>query len=157
VRQVFQENAPLLRLLGPEHEAELLATSLIEYENLPPGGDSALVCNTLVRSLDTGETLGVMELYRGYPSTTALYIGALFLRPTVQRMGYGAEVVRHLKQRAAAAGFDSLYAAIGLYNWPALRFWLAMGFTRATRVAGDEQCGADRFAVLELVHDLPTG
>ena len=152
--QVFHENEETLFLLGPGYESDTLTHELVTCSGLPPGGVQQNVLNTIVTCRETGETLGVLELYRGYPTEDALYIGGLFLRPSWQGKGVGAEMVEHLKGVALRAGYRMIYAAVGMKNWPALRFWLAVGFSRVTKISGDGTFGESRFAIMELVHDL---
>lgn len=154
IRRVFAANADLFRLLETARDPEDMATSLLRLESLPPGGDPKRAWTAMIRPRETDGLHGILALYRGHPHPEALYIGGLYLLPDVHRQGLGAEIVRHLQAITPAQGFRTLYAGIGLKNWPALRFWLAMGFNRVTKMSGDDVHDDANFANIELVHDL---
>ena len=154
IRDVFAENRETLALLGPLEAPEELAGRLIAAPDLPPGGSVAYTRNAVIQCRATQVGLGVLELYRGYPDAQTLYIGGLFLRPAWQGRGLGSEIVAALKRSARAAGYQRLGAAVGLKNWPALRFWIAAGFTQIGHVRGDAAYGPERFANLGLLYDL---
>ena len=39
---------------------------------------------------------------------------------------------------------------MGLRNWPALGFWIRLGYDRITGLSGDRQFGEGKYAVIEL-------
>jgi hypothetical protein len=44
--------------------------------------------------------------------------------------------------------------AVGLKNWPALRFWTKQGYDTVTMIGGDQAYAADHYAVIELQKSL---
>ena len=154
VTQIFEEIAPLTRLLGPPRSAADIAAEYVGEPDVPPGGSAAFVVSAVVRVRETGACAGVLQLYRGYPDAGTLWIGGLFLRPGWQGRGRGSEVVDHLGDRARDAGYHSLGAGVGLKNWPALRFWVGRGFTQVKSVVGDREHGPERFADMGLLRRL---
>ncbi len=157
VEIIYRENHLVLDWLGTEQNYSKMAKEVVLCSELPPGGAQEYVYNTVIRHRETQKLLGILECYQGYPEKNALYIGALFLRPCTHRQGFGMEVVDHLVSAAFGVGYGEVYAAVGLKNWPALRFWLAAGFTRATKVSGDAEYKDSTFAVIELVRDVSGG
>ncbi len=154
VTQIFEELAPLTRLLGPPRAAADIADEYVGEPEVPPGGSATFVVSVVLRSCETGAGVGVLQLYRGYPDAGTLWIGGLFLRPVWQGRGLGREVVDHLGERARDAGYHSLGAGVGLKNWPALRFWVARGFIQVKSVVGDREHGPERFADMGLLRRL---
>ncbi len=148
ISEVFADNRPTLAVLG-EATPEELATEFVARTDLPPGGRRGDEQRLLLLG-PGGGVLGVLGCHWGYPGATCLYIGSLFLRLCHQRRGVGRDVVETLEAAAAADGFDEFRVAVGLKNWPALRFWLAMGYSQLTKVVGDDAHGPHAFAVVEL-------
>jgi GNAT superfamily N-acetyltransferase len=152
VAAVYEDLADLLPLLGEQGPGEV-ARAEVRHRHLPPGGDARNERTFRVDDTD-GRTVGVLSVYGGYPSPATIYIGSLFLVKARQRGGDGRRIVRALERRAADAGYRETRAAVGLRNWPALRFWTRVGYTRVTNVAGDAEFGEGRHAVIELARRL---
>lgn len=154
IEAVFRELQDVTVLLGPETPAEI-AREAVSGQDLPPGGHARHERSFLVWRED--RPIGFLSVYGGYPTSRSLYIGSLFLVPVAQRGGHGKALVDFLENAARAHGFCELRAAIGLRNWPALRFWHRCGFDRVTRVSGDETYGQGKFAVIELTRSWADG
>lgn len=154
ITAVYDDLADLMRLLGPARPAADMARSMLDKAELPPGGAAEFARVRVIEHARTGELLGVLEYYCGYPSPDSLYIGSLFLLQRHHRNGYGAEVEAALAQLARDAGYRFLYAGVGLRNWPALRFWTARDYREITKIAGAAHYAPDSFAVIELRRTL---
>ena len=154
---VLEDLADLMRLLGPPRPAADAARDMLAKAELPPGGAAEFARTRVIEDARTGALLGVLEYYCGYPSPDSLYIGSLFLLQQHHRRGYGAEVEAALARLARDAGYRSLYAGVGLRNWPALRFWTARGYREVTKIAGAAHHAPGSFAVIELRRTLARG
>ncbi|MCB1765879.1 MAG: GNAT family N-acetyltransferase [Candidatus Competibacteraceae bacterium] len=150
VATILAENRSIFPLLGPERVLERLALSVLRHDKLPPNGHSAHENSFLIRNKGDDELLGLLSVYRGYPTTETLYIGHIFIRPRWQRRGIGREVITELERRASRAGYQEIRIAVGLRNWPALRFWIALNYDRITQVIGDLECHEHTYADIEL-------
>jgi len=123
----------VLDFTGP---AENTAHAMITHQDLPPGLTPDQARTQLIFKKGRDEAIGVMAYYLGYPTPNTLYIGDFYLRPAWQRQGLGREVAIHLVEQATARGFTQLRLAINFGNWPALKFWVSLGFTHITQVVG---------------------
>lgn len=154
VTRIFAENLSIVRWLGPERDPGVLARDAVFAETLPPGGRRDDELGWLIRDNDTGEALGLLQVHVHYPADESAYIGALFFVPDAQEDGRGREIVQAIHDRLQSAGAIEARVAVGLRNWVALRFWLAMGYESIAKVSGDEAYGAGAFASLELVRRI---
>jgi len=150
VALLFGELEPVLLWLGPRRPIREIALELIEKRELPPEGNPDRALTALIQDPADSCLLGVLEYYCGYPEEDCLYIGSLFLSPRCQGKGYGSEIETAIAQAALERGYRWIYLAVGILNWPALRFWTGRGFTEITFVSGDEAFGPGKFAVIEL-------
>ncbi|MCP5197043.1 MAG: GNAT family N-acetyltransferase [Gammaproteobacteria bacterium] len=154
VATVLAENRTVFPLLGPENDLERLALSVLRHDKLPPNGHSAHENSFLIRNKSDDELLGLLSVYRGHPMTETLYIGHFFLRPRWQRRGIGREVTAELERRAGRAGYQEIRVVVGLRNWPALRFWIALNYDHIIKVVGDLECREHTYADIELAKSL---
>lgn len=154
VATVLAENCAVFPLLGPERDLERLALSILRHDRLPAQGHSAHENSFLIRNRSDDELLGLLSVYRGHLHTETLYISHLFLRPRWQRRGIGREVLTELERRAARVGYRETRATVGLRNWPALRFWVALNYDRIIHVVGDPEHREHAYADLELAKTL---
>lgn len=156
VQQVFSENSDVLELLGEPEPPLKLAQQFVSYASLPPGGVRWREQRFLIQDSEDSETVGILSVYFGYPTPETIYIGTLFLRPMCQRRGFGCEVVGELERRAVQMGFSGARAAVGLKNWPALRFWTKCGYSRIAKIKGEAEYGPAGTANVELEKDIST-
>jgi ribosomal protein S18 acetylase RimI-like enzyme len=154
VATILAENRAVFPLLGAERDPERLALSVLRHDKLPPNGHSAHENNFLIRNKSDEELLGLLSVYRGYPTTETLYIGHIFMRPRWQRRGIGREVTEELERRAERAGYREIRVAVGLRNWPALRFWIALNYDRITQIVGDPEYREHTYADIELAKSI---
>lgn len=151
--KIYEENAAVLALLAP-YEPASWARLLAEAQALPPEGCPEHLHSYLIYDRGGSRLLGLLSVYCGHPTPDSLRVNDLFLRPAVQRQGYGCELVTGLERAAARLGAAWLYLDVGLKNWPSLRFWLACGYTQIVRMFGDQNHGSQAFANLELRKEL---
>ncbi len=153
--QVYEENAAVLALLA-SYEPASWARLLAEAQALPPEGHVEHLHSYLVYDRSGSRLLGLLSVYCGHPTPDSLKLNDLFVRPAVQRQGYGCELVAGLERAAARLGARWVYLDVGLKNWPSLRFWISCGYTQIVRMFGDPQHGSQSFANLELCKELPS-
>lgn len=89
-----------------------------------------------------------------YPQVRTLYIGELFLHPSVQGRGLGREVCLRLEELCRKASLRRIRVGVALRNWNALRFWIKLGFLDVTGMSGDRVFAPDAYAFLELQRKL---
>jgi ribosomal protein S18 acetylase RimI-like enzyme len=154
IANVFSENQETLKLLMARPSPERLAQGLVTRQSLPPNGEPDRLLPFLAFNKAQNEVLGIVSVYCGYPNEDTLYLGDLFIRPDWQGQRFGTEIVSALEQAAAKAGFREVRLAVGLKNWPALRFWMGMGYNRITSISGSRRFAPDAFANLELSKSL---
>ncbi|MCB1769229.1 MAG: GNAT family N-acetyltransferase [Candidatus Competibacteraceae bacterium] len=154
VATILAENRAVFPLLGAERDPERLALSVLRHDKLPPNGHSAHEKSFLIRNKSDEELLGLLSVYRGYPTTETLYIGHIFMRPRWQRRGIGREVTGELERRAERAGYREIRVVVGLRNWPALRFWIALRYDRITQIVGDSEYREHTYADIELAKSI---
>jgi GNAT superfamily N-acetyltransferase len=154
VQQVFTENREIFELLGDSESPDEQALNYVRYESIPPGGVHWREQRFLIRDVENRDSVGILSAYFGYPTPETMYIGALFLRPSCQRRGFGHEIVSELEHRAVSIGFCEARAGVGLKNWAALRFWTSCGYSRITKIKGDTEFSPGSLANVELLKEL---
>ena len=127
----------MFRLLGPERDPEHRVLSVLRHDTLPPNGHSAHERSSWSGHRSDDEFSGLLSSSR--PSRNTLR-RPFVLRPRWQRRGVGREIVEELEWRAARTGYREIRVAVGLRNWPALRFWVALRYDRIAKI-GDPKIG----------------
>lgn len=154
IQSVYAENCELLRLLDYDHDPAVLAERFVLRANLPTGGTADKLLNLVLKCGRTGNTVGLLGVYSGYPEPAVAYLGELFLRLAHQRLGLGREVCLALESDLRAKNMRTLRVGVGLRNWNALRFWIKLGYVRITGMSGDRYFTPDAHAYLELEKNL---
>jgi ribosomal protein S18 acetylase RimI-like enzyme len=156
LRRVHDETSYISEWTGYKSESADPMAGELRHEHLPPNGKADRHRVQTLREKVSGEAVGFLVYYHGYPEDSVLWLATLAVAPGFQRTGLGAEVVRGFRAEATAAGFDRIGLAVSIKNWPALRFWIACGFDRAVKLVGPELCREDTFATLTL-HSILKG
>jgi ribosomal protein S18 acetylase RimI-like enzyme len=130
------------------------ALTTITEGNLPPDGKKENFRVKTIVLRQTNEIIGVLELYRGFPSKDVLCIGWLFILPEYQKMGFAKEVVDHIISEAKRENFRGIRLGVHLKNWPALRFWHKAGFDNIAAIIGDEVHSENTYASIALQMNL---
>lgn len=120
--------------------------------NLPPGGDKKNFRAKTIYLKETYEAIGVIEAYCETKET--LVIGWLFILPKYQKQGYAREATCQIFDEAKKQNFKKIELGVHLKNWPAIRFWYAMGFDRIVGIIGDDIYSEKTFASIILEKDL---
>jgi GNAT superfamily N-acetyltransferase len=107
---------------------------------------------------ESGQIIGYFHCYHGLAQQpTWSFISMLVLHPSQQKHGYGREVMEGvLDQSKTLADRAALGARVYLKNWPALRFWIGLGFKQIDKMDGDKTHSDATQASLVLVCPLKT-
>jgi ribosomal protein S18 acetylase RimI-like enzyme len=154
IEAVYTGNRELLLLLDREYDPLVLARRFVEGRNLPPRGILSCLHNLVLREAGSGDVMGLLGFYMGYPKADIVYVGELFLGPQFQGVGFGREVYLSLEGMLRPGPMSRVRVGVGLRNWNALRFWIKLGFTHVSGMSGDRSFGPDRHAFLELQKNL---
>lgn len=154
IEAVYTGNRELLLLLDHENDPLVLARRFVEGRNLPPRGCPSCLHNLVLREAGSGDVMGLLGLYTGYPKADIVYVGELFLCPQFQGVGFGREAYQGLEVMLRSGPMSRVRVGVGLRNWNALRFWIRLGFTQVTGMSGDRSFGPGRHAFLELQKNL---
>jgi diamine N-acetyltransferase len=107
-----------------------------------------------IRPRDEDETAGYFHLTHGLPHPETVWISMFVLHPEHQRQHYGREAAAALAERLREHGYACIRLEVFLKNWPALRFWIAQGFTTIVAFDGDHVHTSESYASLELEKPL---
>lgn len=154
VTSIFTDNLDAIHSQGTDCQPEEIASILLRHEGLPPGGNPSREQTFLIIDKASQVTSGLLSIYCGYPTEETLYIGSLFFLRDWQRRGLGREVIEDLERRASEKGYRAARVAVGLKNWSALRFWVALDYNRITQITGHRECSGTTFADIELMKNL---
>jgi diamine N-acetyltransferase len=124
---------------GMADEPDRPVSSVLAEPPLPPNGAKELFRMQSIRLRDTGELIGLLTVYHGFPADDVFWVNTLALAPRFRGQGHGSEVIRGLSDKVERMG---TYTRMQLYaflkNWPALRFWTRVGFDRVVEIRGDK-------------------
>ena len=109
---------------------------------LPPGENDAREVFEHVSPQSTGATklpigifqskrlVGVLDILRGYRTSSEWYIGFMLLAPSFRSQGFGSEIHSEFVSHARRAGVHRLLLAVLDENDAARRFWLRLGYRK---------------------------
>jgi RimJ/RimL family protein N-acetyltransferase len=101
------------------------------------------------------DIIGFLKLNCFYPDEKSIWISILEIDPNYQKKGFGQEIIKTLFDRLRDLKlYKRIYLAVDIKNWPALRFWIQLGFNKINRMYGDNIYAIDKFASLVLYMDL---
>ena len=121
---------------------------------LPPKGKNSLHRLQTIKSNQDGSVIGYLDVYHGWPKKNILWIGDLFLSSKAQGQKYGQEIIDGLIKEFKELGYKYMRCSVRLKNWPAIRFWARVGFSKIVGYLGDKNYNANKFADLILEMDM---
>ena len=134
--------------------ARTMHSALIEGA-LPPDGSPERFRLQSIWLADTGQVIGFLGVYYGFPEEDVFWVTVLAIHPAFQHMGYGQELLRGLDAAVEQLGtYTRMQLFASLKNWPALRFWTQAGFDRIVVIAGDKVYADDADAHVMLERSL---
>jgi GNAT superfamily N-acetyltransferase len=137
-----------------ENHPEQSTLSFITEGEPPPNGSKEFWRVQSLRLSNTGQMIGFLALYHGYPTANIVWINYLFIHPDFQGKGYGQELVCGLSDKVKSLGFTTMRTLVDVKNWPALRFWVQGGFDKIIQYLGDKIISDKTFAHLILEKTL---
>jgi diamine N-acetyltransferase len=133
---------------------ESAAYTLLTEGELPPNGSKEFFRLQSIRLRDTGQMIGFVSMYHGYPTANIVGITYLFIHPDFQGKGHGQELVCGLCDQLMELEFTAIRLLVDVKNWPALRFWVQAGFDKIIQYHGDKILSDKTFAHLTLEKTL---
>ena len=124
--------------------------SVFTEGELPPNGSKEFLRLQSLRLSDTGQMIGFLEMYHGFPTANIVWIVYLAIHPDFQGKGYGQELVGGLSDKVKSLGFTGMRLLVDVKNWPALRFWVQGGFDKIIQIQGDKIMSEKTFTHLIL-------
>jgi len=98
-----------------------------------------------------GALIGFLSYYLEYQRRDTAYLCVFYIKEACRSSGLGAEIVRALAAKLAAAGFKFIKTHCSLRNAVSLRFWVRNGFDRITEVECTGNLYPGHFGGLGLV------
>lgn len=139
---------------GEPYESDFFERT-IKKPGLPPNGTIDSARRFSIRDKRSGDYIGWLGVYYGFPRKGCLWISEFFFAPTSQGHGYGQELAWDLIQKTKQRkSFDAIQLGVFLKNWPALRFWSQIGFNKMVRFGGDKEYGPDKNCTVALEFTL---
>ena len=116
----------------------------------PPNGSKDLFRLQSIRVRLTGQLIGFLGTYHGFPDADTLWIVVIAIHPRFQRQGYGSELMRELSNLVAKLGpFTRMRGFICIENLPSLRFFVGAGFDKIVTIAEDKAHPSEAYVMLE--------
>jgi Acetyltransferases len=151
VQELYMASAPVALWDGKEHDPDYIERSYQEGI-LPEGGVKEQFRIQTVRLKTTGEIVGFISVYHGYPQSDSLYLAMMCISGDFQNQGYGQEVMKHFLLEIGLLGYSEIRVNVSLRNWAGLRFWTKSGFNRISGIFGDTEFSEGKFADIELIN-----
>jgi ribosomal protein S18 acetylase RimI-like enzyme len=121
---------------------------------LPPNGSKDFFRLQSVRLRDTGQMIGFLEAYHGFPTPDTFWAVYLAIHPRFQGKGFGQELIHELSDIVRQLKYTRIRLVASLKNWPALRFWIKEGFDKIADMQGDKLYSEKTFADFILEKSL---
>ncbi len=124
----------------PDETPDSLLSALQEGV-LPPTPDRSKEFFRLqsIRLKSTGELIGFLGVYHGFPEEDVFWINAITFRPEFQGKGFGPELMEGLCVIVVQLGsYTRMRTYVALNNWPSLRLCLKAGLDRMLEIVGDK-------------------
>lgn len=129
--------------------------TLVTNPPLPPqGGERERFKIQTIRESGTSTIVGFLASYEGEPTPDSLYIFTFFIHPDHQRKGFGRETLEIFLNFAKKTMFEKVTLCTALKNFPAVRFWTALGVNKIVKVHGDQICSEHTHAQIDLQMEL---
>lgn len=85
-----------------------------------------------------GALCGYFHIFHGMPQPDLCWISIFVMHPDYQGQHLAQEVVDGMAAHLRSAGYRAIWLEVFLRNWPALRFWINVGFTTIIAYEGDK-------------------
>ncbi len=95
--------------------------------------------------------IGYFHLFHDAPITHHVWISMFAVHPHFQKNRYGSELAYGIWDQFRSLGeYEAIWLRVYLKNWPALRFWIEMGWRTIVRYEGDTVHADDTMAAVVL-------
>jgi diamine N-acetyltransferase len=91
-----------------------------------------------LRLKDGEKMCGYFHIFHGMPQPDLCWISIFVMHPEFQGQHLAQEVVSQMIDLLRKAGYRAIWLEVYLRNWPALRFWINMGFTTIVAYEGEK-------------------
>ncbi len=136
---------------GDAFSANYIA-NCIEYGDLPPIENAKFEhysFKTIYRKTDN-EIIGFFDMYHGYPTLETLWISMFVIDQSVQKSGFGGQMVDLLSIEAKQSGFSALGIGVHLKNPKGLLFWVKNRFDQIIEIKGDKKLHVNSFPIIKI-------
>lgn len=100
---------------------------------------------------ENSEVVGYFHLHYGVKASDIVMISMFVIHPKYQGKHFGTEIIIELiKQIKKLGTYNSILVEAYLKNWPALQFWINVGFKTIIDYVGDKSYAEDTSASLIL-------
>jgi diamine N-acetyltransferase len=84
------------------------------------------------------DIIGYFHLYHNSPMPHRVWVSMFVVHPHFQKNRYGSELAYGIYDQIKRLGeYEAIWLKVGLKNWPALRFWIEMGWQTIVHYEGD--------------------
>jgi GNAT superfamily N-acetyltransferase len=116
----------------------------------PPNGSTELFRLQSIHLRPTGQLIGFLGVYHGFPDAETLWMVVVAIDPSFQRQGYGSALMGELSRLVARLEpFTRMRGFICHENLPSLRFFVQAGFDRIVTIAEDPTHAGEFHFMLE--------
>jgi len=99
--------------------------------------------------------IGYFHLFHNAPMPQLVWISMFVVHPHFQKNRYGSELAYGIwDQLRQLREYEAIWLKVYLKNWPALRFWIDMGWHTIIRYEGDSVHADDTMAAVVLEKKL---
>lgn len=150
LQKIYDECAYIGELTGYHDDQKDPMLAEFRQELLPPNGKKELHRLQPILEANTGQMIGYLISYHGFPDPDTFWIAAFAVRPAFQRQKFGKEVIDALTKRVKELGcYSSMGIGVGVGNDPAMKFWSECGFTDVIKTE-DHGTHKDQWIVKKL-------
>jgi len=99
--------------------------------------------------------IGYFHLFHDAPKLGQVWISMFVVHPHFQKNRYGSELAYGIWDQFRQLGeYEAIWLKVCLKNWPALRFWIDMGWRTIVHYEGDTVHAEDTMASVVLERKL---
>lgn len=143
-------------LVEGEEFAPDYISNCIEKGDLPPIENAKIenyAFKAICRKTDN-EIIGFFDMYHGYPTLDTLWISMFVIDQSVQKSGFGSEMVDLLSHDAKQSGFSALGIGVYLKNQKGLSFWVKNRFDKILEFEGSKKLDVETYPIIKLKKTL---
>ena len=101
------------------------------------------------------DIIGYFHLFHDAPIPHRVWISMFVVHPHYQKNRYGSELAYGIWEQFKQMGeYEAIWLRVCLKNWPALRFWIDMGWRTIVHYEGDTVLADNTMAAVVLERKL---